>query len=671
MYGGVSSRTNFVTPLMTGNGKGFRSPLTIYSPLLICLLGVLIYSNTFSVPMEMDDYMYLPKYLAIKDFRYFTDPSLAARAIQQNRLNVNFQTRKVVYLSFALNYRFDGLRVQGFHILNLLIHLVNALLVYLLVICSLRTPVFRGWNAGGCGGRAGPAALFAALLFVAHPVQTQAVTYICQRFASLATMFYLLSLVLFVIWRLSGIDRQAGEGLGSQLLNCARVRRAALYIGSILSALLAIFSKEISFTLPLVVIMYELMFFDRKNRKWRYLLPFVAILPIIPMIIFADKAGYEDVAKFTASFAGDGKQGQVLVYFFTQFRVIVTYLRLLVLPVGQNIDYDYPEYSSLFDLPVFVSFILLSLIIGSAIFAYRRSLNKTSACSCWYRLMSFGIFWFFLTLSVESSVIPLRDVIFEHRLYLPSVGFFLWFLSLVQIILYRYSLRKSKAILGIMVVLICAMAGATYARNSLWTDSIALWEDTVRKSPEKSRPHNILAVEYERAGRYEEAIDHFKRGILFSSDPLESLNAYRGLSRIYKLKSNQQQLRKTHEDCLEMLLQALQREKGNLVLLNETALQYAAIGRWREAESLFQRAIKIDADSALSHFNLGSLYFSLNRVDAAENSMRQAVRLDPDNDIVQAALGDILAARGLKNKEAMDAYMKAKKLNPDVWSTEH
>jgi tetratricopeptide (TPR) repeat protein len=155
--------------------------------LIIITLGLLVYSNTFSSPFVFDDEINIVANPINKDLGYFARPS-SAKSFRGPVEYPALLKRYMGHLSFALNYRLHGLDVTGYHVVNLAIHLINGGLVYLLVVLTFRTPRLENsqlrQSAGGI-------ALMSALLFVCHPVQTQAVTYIVQRLASMAAMFYL------------------------------------------------------------------------------------------------------------------------------------------------------------------------------------------------------------------------------------------------------------------------------------------------------------------------------------------------------------------------------------------------------------------------------------------------------------------------------------------------
>ncbi|NIQ78870.1 MAG: tetratricopeptide repeat protein, partial [Anaerolineae bacterium] len=382
-----------------------------------------------------------------------------------------FRQRYIGYLTFALNYRLHGLNVAGYHLVNLFIHISTALLLYLIVTLTFQTPLLR---ASPVRDYAPHIAVFTALLFACHPLQTQAVTYIWQRVTSLAAMLYLLSLTAYVRWRLSASLRTAGA------------KALPWYVLALLSAVLAMKTKETAFMLPLTLAMYEFLFFQGKTLpRIGYLLPLLLTMLIVPLTLFSiDRPAGElidDVSDVTRGHSNLSRYE----YLMTSLRVIVTYIRLLFLPVNQNLDHDYPTYRSLLDMPVTVSAVFLLCIAGLGVLLLLRSRNGAPHL----RIISFGIFWFFLNLALESSVIPLNNVIFEHRLYLPSMGVFLAVTVLVFHAVQKLKERwkgAGRAAVLILAGVVLALTGATYARNGKWGDEVTLWQDVVSKSPVKA-----------------------------------------------------------------------------------------------------------------------------------------------------------------------------------------
>lgn len=544
-----------------------------YKPLLhlflVVLLGFFAYSNTFDVPFQFDDQINIVESPIVRDLGRLGDPD----SLNAPHMKMAARNRPVGYLTFAFNYSLHGLDVTGYHIFNLAVHLVNAILVYLFFVCMFRTPLLE---ASALKSNPRHVALFAALLFVSHPVQTQAVTYIVQRLASLATMFYLLTLVAYLKYRLS-------ERRGHQY---------SFYALSLIAAVLAMKTKEIAFTLPIMAAICEFMFFsDTVKRRLLRLLPLLLTMLVIPATILASGiasgeaiGGLGEVARLQTSMPR-------LEYLFTEFRGIVTYLRLLVLPVNQVLDYGYPVFASFADPEVYLSFLFLLSIAAMGIYLLVRSRRAEPAL----RMVSLGIFWFFVTLSVESSFIPIRDVIFEHRLYLPSVGFFVSVVAAVFAFVRQDRARKAVSALLVGVCLVLAVA--TYERNTVWQSEIRLWEDTVSKTPGNPRARYELGVSYDLAGMTDKAIEEYKTALrLYPEYVYAHIN-----------------------------LGIAQSEKGRL----DKAIEHFLI------------ASRLSPNLDYVHINLGITYSRLGRFDKAAEHYRQALRLNPGNGKARMLLGSI------------------------------
>jgi tetratricopeptide (TPR) repeat protein len=537
--------------------------------LLIILAALIAYSNTFDVPFDFDDKHNIVNNPKIKDFDY---SKIGRRYLGE--------------LSFALNYKVHGTDVTGYHIVNLIIHMINGLLVCLLGRLTLRTPYFwggRNINAPPADPRIIFFSLIPALIFVTHPIETQAVTYIVQRFASLTTLFYMLSIVLYVRSRLSA---QGARDIGGED-RVFSARCLPFYLLSIASAVCAMKTKEMSFTLPVIIVIYELFFFrGRTSRSVLYLIPIVLTILIIPLSLTGlDRPMGELIGDMSESTKVQTELSRS-DYLVTQFRVIVTYIRLLFMPINQNLDYDYPVYSSLLTAEVLLSFILLVCIAAFGIYLLYRSRNSVSNA----KLVSFGIFWFFITLSVESSIIPIEDVIFEHRLYLPSIGFFIAvsaFILMISDKLKEKRIAAGRAIIPLFAVIIVVLTGTTYARNQIWKDPVVLWKDIVSKSPGKARPHNNLGKAYWEKGLKDKAFEQYS--IAVKIDPMFP-QALTNIANMY-------------------------RERGQL----NRALQH------------YQMAIILSPTYTNAHFNLGLLYLQKGDTLNAYNSFRQILEINPSD----------------------------------------
>jgi tetratricopeptide (TPR) repeat protein len=565
---------------------------------LIALLGLLAYSNSFDVPFQFDDIPNIVKNPVIKDLKYFIHPS-KAKEFEGSAQSRVLAGRYVGYLSFALNYSAHGLNVKVYHVTNLLIHIINGLLFYYLVMLTFKTPRLSG---SSLRNNSRHIALFASLLFVSHPVQTQAVTFIVQRLASMAAMFYLFTLVLYIRSRLS---------TGMKV-------RCLLYGLSLVSAILGMNTKQTVFTLPVAVALYEFLFFTGGAKKRSlYLIPLFLTMLIVPLnLAGADKSLGELMGDMEIKTAiRDISRSD---YLLTEFRVIVTYLRLLVLPVGQNLYYDYPIYDSFFEIPVFLSFLSLLSLFGFGVYLLYRSRISDHAL----RFTAFGIFWFFISLSVESSVIPLH-VIYEHRVYLPSFGFFTAVITSAFVLARKpKSLKVKKAAICVFMLVLLTLSYATYARNSIWRSAIDLWEDTVSKSPNNARVHNNLGKAYGSENLMDKALEQFQ--IALSINP-DFVNAHYNLGIAYKKKG-------LNDKAAEHLRAALNLRPDYAKAHIELGIVYWAKGLTDKAVKHFQNALKLKPYSAKAHYNLGLIYLEKGLTDMARRELETALHINPEYD---------------------------------------
>jgi len=601
-------------------------PFRPYSHLfLILLVGALAYSNSFTAPFLLDDLTSIVDNPGITDLANFAPGGIG----------YDFMPRRwVAYFTFAVNYQFGGLEVWGYHLLNLLIHLGTASLVYALVVLSFRTPHLASSKLArqDC-----TIALLAALLFVAHPIQTQAVTYIVQRLSSLATFFYLAALVLYLAARLNAerrLEKHAAPRSATAQKKALRNPQAQpgnwrtwlLLAASTAAAVFAMYTKEIAFTLPLAALLFEWCFFRGDwNRRLLFLSPLLLTLLIIPLGILTGVDGSPGSA-VGEQLRAHSDMGR-LDYLITQFRVIVTYLRLLILPINQNLDYDYPLFTRVLNPQVLGSLLVLALLLGLAAFLHVRSRQPGVAEPSspafgepGLRLVSFGIFWFFLTLAVESSIIPIRDLIFEHRLYLPSVGIAM----AAALLLGLASEKTAKLFSGRLPLLLAALvvvglATATWQRNQVWRSTLSIWEDTVRKSPNKERPWYNLGSLYDDEGQYDKAIQALVRAIFL--DPKHG-EAWHNLGRSYIVVGQNEQAVRVLRQAVR-LNPKLENAKVNL------AVALLRVGQPGEAVGLLESCLPQLAGWPEVRINLGFAYLGVGNLAGAQRELAALEQIAP------------------------------------------
>jgi tetratricopeptide (TPR) repeat protein len=517
--------------------------------LLIILTGIAAYSNTFHVPFHWDDLTYINENPVINNIGYFFSPSKASEL----QFYKQFIQRYITYLTFALNYTLDGYNVTGYHIANLIIHLLNALLVYFLVCLTFETPALKKSTVRD---QAGITAVFAAIMFVSHPLQTMAVTYIYQRLASLVTFFYLLSLISYIK------SRQSRKTVNSVLF----------YMISLLSAVLAMKAKENAFTLPFAIALFEFFFFEGKIKtRFTRLIPLLLTLLIIPLSLLGD-AGKDNMRlHLDNSVTSD-------VYFFTQFRVLVMYLRLLFFPVQQSLIYDFPVSRSFFEVKVVLSFLLLLAIFFFGVFLFISSRTGHPE----RRIGAFGIFWFFITHAVESSVVPLL-IAQEYRMYLPSIGLFIVIAGGISLMLNKSGITRTVAI-SIVVAVPLILGVATYVRNNVWQSRLGLWEDVIQKAPNDPYSNFNLGFAYTENGLIDKSKKYYENAVKLKPD---YARAYNNLGCVYGQKGDP-------DKAIGLLLFALSKEPTLAIAHYNLGLAYILKGLPDKAETHFRTALKLN-----------------------------------------------------------------------------
>ena len=593
----------------------------------VVALGLFSYSNALGGAFVFDDVRQIRDNPIIRDLGSFLPGRYAG-----------LPNRYVAYLTFALNYRLGGLATAGYHLVNVVIHVANALLVYALVRLTFRTPRLKA-SALARSSRA--IAAVAAALFVAHPLQTQAVSYVAQRLTSLATTFYVGTVVLYAALRL-------GDGALR-----SRWRAVAGGVAVVATALLAMKTKEIAFTLPAVAAAWDLFLF-RPGRRLLLLIPLAVTALLVPLGVAGDGGTLSGVLDDMGRLAAETPNIPRSVYALTQTRVVATYLRMLVLPLGQNVDHDVRLSTSLADPAVLGATAVLVFLVAGAVVLLVRARRTHRAEGV---LVAIGVAWFFITLSVESSIIPIRDVMAEHRTYLPLAGVALALATALLTAAERIPAPVTQVLRLTLALLVTTgpLAVATYARNRVWDDDVSLWRDAVDKSPVKARPRVNLGAAHGNRGELDAAAREYEQAVRIAPDLAE---ARRNLGGTYfKLGRIDEAIREYHE--------VVSLKPGWAEAHSSLGAAYEAKGQRDDAIREYRDAIRLDPALVDAHANLGAASIANGRLDDAAAAYREAIRLAPDRADAHFGLGFILAQRG-RPADAIVPYARAAELRPSL-----
>ncbi|KAB2958287.1 MAG: tetratricopeptide repeat protein, partial [Thermoanaerobaculia bacterium] len=579
---------------MTGTPPAWPRRRWLLLPALV-LLGALPYAGTFDVPFVFDDLPHVVENPLVRDVSLLFAPERAAAAGASPVQLASCRTRWPAMLTFAVNYRLHGLELAGYHAVNLAIHLLAGLLLFRLVHRTLALPRF---DRSALRGRERWVAFFSAALFLVHPLQTQAVTYVVQRMTSLAAMLCLAALVAWLE------ARTAARPL----------RRWTFYLLSLAALAAAMLTKQNAATFPLVLLLYELLFLAGPwRRRLLTLAPHLATIAIVPATLLGSGASAGGLLGAADAAARAGSALSRFAYLCTQFRVVVTYLRLLVWPAGQSLDHDDPVARSFWEPRVAISFLVLAALALGAVVLIRRSRRSADPAWGW---VGFGVLWYFLALAVESSIVPIADVLVEHRLYLPSAGLLAAMVAAFHLLV---PARRSRALAAALALATLALAAATVARNRVWASPVSLWANAAAGNPANARAWNSLGTARDHAG--------------------DLAGAEAAWRRAYELDPRTPQLL--------VNLGTLAQRRGDLAT----------------AEALLTRATEVTPDSHGAHYYLGTLLAAGGRLAAGERELRLALALQGSHSETLNNLANVVRLRG-DLAQAADLYRRAVAADP-------
>lgn len=543
--------------------------INLIGSVLIILLIIITYGISINNSFQFDD---IPRIIQNHNLRNFASLKTEYPFLHGKRAVVNF--------TLWLNCRLGGLIssksfsdesdsnvenyvVWKFRLLNIILHCANGILVYFL---TLKILFLTGWLNNVL--RRNNISILVALLFSLHPIQTQAVTYIIQRAELLAAFFQFLALLCYLTARVKHKLWQI----------------IPLIAGTIVFYVLALESKEQAAIFPLVILLCEILIL--KNKRENRLPVFTITTAILLVLTFVFLHNLSITYKGDTAAGFDIKSISKGHYALTSLRVVFTYLRLLIIPVNQNLDYDYNVSASFINPPVtLISFVVLLAIVLYAVLISQK-----------HPRYSFCIFFFLVTLAPSSGLVPIVDVIFEHRLYLPSFGFFFLVVLLAE---KAYSLLKKKNfqkvnviayIFSGFIIFICMIL--TIHRNFVWQTPLTLWRDVVEKSPNKARGYVNLGHEQ------------------------------------FNLFKQEKQTGSVSEKSSKYLNDALQN---------------------------FEKAIQLDPKQPDAYTNLSLVYYELNRGDEAISVLKQAIKLDPENPERYLKLADMYYRLSM-HREAVEYF---------------
>jgi tetratricopeptide (TPR) repeat protein len=529
--------------------------------------------------------------------------------------------RPIVGLSLAVNYALGGLDVRGYHALNLLIHLLCALLLFGIVRGTLQQPILEGRFERSADWLA----TATALIWVVHPLLTESVTYVIQRTELLMGFFCLLTLYCAI------------RGWQSN-------RRVIWFLAAVVACGLGMASKEAMAAAPLLVLLYERTFVTRSfgaslRRDAGLYVGLAATWILLGILTWGNPRG--ETAGFDLGVS-------TLSYLQTQAQIIVWYLRLCFWPTPLSISYDWPIVTS-FNEYAFHGLAVLALVGASAWGLWKRH---------WAGFLGA---WFFLILAPTSSIFPIvSEVAAERRMYLPLASVAVLVVFVGWWVLERLSRRAPgrrpalRALGGGLVLAITAGLGiATAERNEAYRSAEAIWRDAVAQYPASARARTNLGMALLQSGRLDEAIAECREALRLSPGNYMAHNAL-GFALTEQGRP---------EEAIEHCQAAVRLKPDYYQAHNNLGNALQAVGRYGEAFEHYQRALSLWPDYAPAHVSFGYALAQTNRLDEAISHYKRALELAPDNVLCLNNLGGALARKN-RTAEAIAIFRRALAIDP-------
>lgn len=589
---------------------------------VVCLLT---WANSVTVPFHFDDEQ------VILNNPDLSRPSVFTYAEKW----LSFHGRPLSNATFMLNYQLHHFDPAGYHWVNIFIHFMSALAVYkmilLILLISGKPEDKHSKFAALCG----------ALVFLVHPMQTESVTYLSQRMTSLSGLFFFWGYYFYLKYR-----QQIRTDFRNLIL-------FAVFI------ILAFLSKQTALNIFPVIVVTELILFRKKTDRNIHIITAAVLAVVISAAAWLMGVETKDSALLSRS-----------DYLFSQFPVILKYFSKILLPVNLNVDYDIPVYRSLFEMVPLLSFFALILIITGA-WLIRKS----------HTVYTLGILFLLASLTLESTVFPIRDLMADHRIYTGLAGF-----SLI-VSHFFYSLNRRPLQYIIIIATTGILSVLTITRNQTWQSPVSLWKDATEKSPGKSRPFTNLGFAYYNSGNLKEANRHYEKAVKINPADFAAWNnmgilAYEqkkyfkaircfrksysannrylpALNNIGKVLTDM----KLHHHALFVFNHILHYNPNDNNIMYNKAICHENLNQTEMAEEIYLNIIASDPSFTSAAFNLGVIKMNQNKDPEAEYYFQYTVNRNPNDNDALNNLAIVYYRNGKKN-DAIEILKRILKDDP-------
>ncbi|MBU4269360.1 tetratricopeptide repeat protein [Candidatus Dependentiae bacterium] len=596
------------------------------SAAILTITTFLFYYPSLKYPFQFDDLANITKKFAIRN---------------DNPLTRFFCSRWIVDWLNRINYEMDRFNPFYYRLFNLFIHITAGILLFYLLLTLLnkleKTSFFYKNSILIAFATSG--------LFLLHPVQTQTVSYIIQgRLEGLASMLILANLLILV----------------NALLTNNKILKTALFILSAVISILSFGSKEIIVITPILLFLCDWFFISKSNwsdfkTRIFYHLGFAAFFYLFYFSKYMDFSFFTRAVSLKMVTANN--RGNILTnhaqdvikpleFLISEFKVILHYLWIFIVPFGISVEYDWKLSTGFFSADSFFPFLVLFAIV---IFIIYSIINKKNS------LLVFGLSWFFITIAPRTTIIPSPELLCDYKTYLASIGWlFLLASALVYVAIFIASqIRNIKvqflqfAQIAVLLIFLIPVGTATYNRNTVWRTAEEFWHDIVKKAPLKARGHNNYGVALSECGKVDKAIKHYQKAISldrYYSDPLSNIAV------AYSMKNE-------IDKAIEALNMALLINPNYPEAYNNIGTLYLSKKDYVKSEEFLNKAIELRPYYGKAYYNKGRLYMEKSDEQTAWTFFKKATEGDLDTPEGFFTLGQ-LSIRLQKYEDAAYAFEK-------------
>ena len=574
-------------------GLPINKTFVLVSVALVIILGFAVYANSLNGKFVYDDEILVKNNAFIKDWSNL--PKFFSEDIGKGYGITYSFYRPIQIITYAIDYSVWKLSVIGYHLTNVILHILVALCIYWLISILFEDKIIS---------------ILTAALFVVHPVHTTIVCYISSRSDSIYLVFMLISFVFY-------IKSTRGEGL-------------VPYLIMISSYSLSLLSRENALIFPALILLYHYTFKEKMRLR-----EFLSVTGAAFIYILLRAT----VLKHLLSSAVSNSNFLQRIPGF--FAAVAAYVRLMFLPFGLHMEYGKPLFNFA-DPGAILGLVILAALIFCII--------KTAKTN---RLIFFSLSWFIITLLPVSNLYPINAYMSESWLYLPSIGFFLILAGFMGALYKKEKYRKAAMIFA--ACLLAFYSVLTFMQNRTWADPLLFYERTIKYAPDSPRAYNNLANIYAQTGRKEEVIPMYEKVIKLNPRDTEArnnlANLYDEMGRkeeaivIYKkaievdpgYAITYNNLGVTYdgmgkkEDAILMYKKAIEANPNYADAYNNLASAYYKIDKKEDAVIIYKKTIELNPDNAEAYNNLGIVYFNTGRQEEAVAAFKKALEIDPDH----------------------------------------